>query len=134
MHRQLGHQISETWRTCRALEFGDREHPSIHLPRLLNQSKRGNFLKITDNGNCESNIVVLTNLFCNFNIRGIGGMEIVAMDLKLRGAYMARQLSFQGVKFAVEEVKMTSEFEKMYNEAVDLVCKIYSQIFCYIIV
>jgi hypothetical protein len=27
--------------------------------------------------------------------RGVGAMEIVAMDMKLRGMYIARQLSFQ---------------------------------------
>ena len=41
-------------------------------------------------------------LFRNFNEflgsverRGVGAMEIVAMDMKLRGMYIARQLSFQ---------------------------------------
>ena len=30
---------------------------------------------------------------------GVGAMEIVAMDMKLRGMYIARQLSFQGIEF-----------------------------------
>ena len=30
---------------------------------------------------------------------GVGAMEIVAMDMKLRGMYIARQLSFQGIVF-----------------------------------
>jgi hypothetical protein len=48
-------------------------------------------------------------------------MEIVAMDMKLRGAYIARQLSFQGVAFSIEEVPLEENFRKMYDEAVQLV-------------
>jgi len=36
---------------------------------------------------------------------GVGAMEIVAMDMKLRGMYIARQLSFKGVSFKIEEVQ-----------------------------
>ena len=37
--------------------------------------------------------------------RGVGAMEIVAMDMKLRGMYIARQLSFQvsHIKFSLGE-------------------------------
>ena len=55
--------------------------------------------------------------------RGIGAMEIVAMDMKLRGMYMARQLSFSGVSFKVEEIKLKEEYIKMYDDAVRLVSK-----------
>ena len=40
---------------------------------------------------------------------------------QLRGMYLARQLSFSGVSFKIEEVPLSSEFEKMYNESVALV-------------
>ena len=50
-------------------------------------------------------------------------MEIVAMDMKLRGMYMARQLSFSGVSFKVEEIKLKNEYIKMYDDAVRLVRK-----------
>ena len=53
--------------------------------------------------------------------RGIGAMEIVAMDMKLRGMYMARQLSFSGVSFKIEEIKLKDEYIKMYDDAVKLV-------------
>ncbi len=49
-------------------------------------------------------------------------MEIVAMDMKLRGMYIARQLSFTGVTFKIEEVPLTQDYIKMYNKAVRLVC------------
>lgn len=52
--------------------------------------------------------------------RGVGAMEIVAMDMKLRGMYIARQLSFHGVSFKIEEVPLSKEFEKVYDYSVVL--------------
>lgn len=71
--------------------------------------------------------------------RGVGAMEIVAMDMKLRGKkillflahsynlfffsigmYIARQLSFHGVAFKIEEVPLSKEFEKVYDASVKL--------------
>ncbi len=43
------------------------------------------------------------------------------MDMKLRGMYMARQLSFSGVKFSITEVDLTPEFIEAYNGSVELV-------------
>ena len=40
--------------------------------------------------------------------RGVGAMEIVAMDMKLRGMYIARQLSFQ-VQLMLEKSSDTSK-------------------------
>lgn len=52
---------------------------------------------------------------------GVRAMEIVSMDMKLRGMYIARQLSFKGVTFTVEEVPLDPEFEQTYNDSVALV-------------
>ncbi|XP_053555749.1 protein strawberry notch homolog 1 [Bombina bombina] len=52
--------------------------------------------------------------------RGVGAMEIVAMDMKLRGMYIARQLSFTGVTFKIEEVSLSHDYVKMYNKSVKL--------------
>ncbi|XP_069475771.1 protein strawberry notch homolog 1 isoform X2 [Ambystoma mexicanum] len=52
--------------------------------------------------------------------RGVGAMEIVAMDMKLRGMYIARQLSFTGVTFKIEEVLLSNDYIKMYNKSVKL--------------
>ncbi|XP_011203233.1 protein strawberry notch isoform X2 [Bactrocera dorsalis] len=52
--------------------------------------------------------------------RGVGAMEIVAMDMKLRGMYIARQLSFHGVTFKIEEVSLSKEFRKVYDQSVEL--------------
>ena len=57
--------------------------------------------------------------------RGVGAMEIVAMDMKLRGMYIARQLSFHGVAFKIDEVPLSKEFTKVYDHSVRLVSIIF---------
>lgn len=52
--------------------------------------------------------------------RGVGAMELVAMDMKLRGLYIARQLSFAGVTFKIEEIPLGKDFVNMYNQSVNL--------------
>jgi hypothetical protein len=52
--------------------------------------------------------------------RGVGAMEIVAMDMKLRGMYMARQLSFNGVSFSIEEIPLRPDYVQMYDNTVKL--------------
>uniref|UniRef100_A0A672R9M5 Protein strawberry notch homolog 2 n=1 Tax=Sinocyclocheilus grahami TaxID=75366 RepID=A0A672R9M5_SINGR len=52
--------------------------------------------------------------------RGVGAMEIVAMDMKVSGMYIARQLSFSGVSFRVEEITLDKEFKLVYNKAARL--------------
>ncbi|XP_075983440.1 protein strawberry notch isoform X2 [Anticarsia gemmatalis] len=52
--------------------------------------------------------------------RGVGAMEIVAMDMKLRGMYIARQLSFHGVSFKIEEVPLSDSFRETYDKAVSV--------------
>ncbi|XP_032322031.1 protein strawberry notch homolog 2 isoform X2 [Camelus ferus] len=49
--------------------------------------------------------------------RGVGAMEIVAMDMKVSGMYIARQLSFSGVTFRIEEIPLAPAFERIYNRA-----------------
>uniref|UniRef100_A0A672KVY7 Protein strawberry notch homolog 1 n=1 Tax=Sinocyclocheilus grahami TaxID=75366 RepID=A0A672KVY7_SINGR len=61
-----------------------------------------------------------TNFIQAVERRGVGAMEIVAMDMKLRGMYIARQLSFTGVTFKIEEVPLTLNYIKMYNKSVRL--------------
>ena len=47
-------------------------------------------------------------------------MEIVAMDMKLRGMYTARQLSFAGVSFRIDEVELSESLRSVYNQSVEL--------------
>lgn len=56
-------------------------------------------------------------------------MELVAMDMKLRGMYIARQLSFYGTSFKIQEIPVQKEFVKVYNEAVKLVRALRRPIF-----
>ncbi|XP_048415745.1 protein strawberry notch homolog 2-like isoform X3 [Stegostoma tigrinum] len=49
--------------------------------------------------------------------RGVGAMEIVAMDMKVSGMYIARQLSFAGVTFRIEEIPLDQSFQHVYNKA-----------------
>ena len=51
--------------------------------------------------------------------RGVGAMEIVSMDMKLRGMYIARQLAFAGVTFRIDEVELAPELKSIYNRSVD---------------
>ena len=52
--------------------------------------------------------------------RGVGAMELVAIDMKLRGVYIARQLSFSGVQFRIEEITLSKKYVRLYDECVDL--------------
>ncbi|XP_016305151.1 protein strawberry notch homolog 2a isoform X2 [Sinocyclocheilus anshuiensis] len=52
--------------------------------------------------------------------RGVGAMEIVAMDMKVSGMYIARQLSFSGVSFRIEEITLDKDFKLVYNKAARL--------------
>lgn len=56
-----------------------------------------------------------------FVYRGVGAMEIVAMDMKVSGMYIARQLSFSGVSFRIEEIGIDSDLKLVYNKAAKLV-------------
>ncbi|XP_013794110.1 protein strawberry notch homolog 1-like [Limulus polyphemus] len=52
--------------------------------------------------------------------RGVGAMELVAMEMKQRGMYIARQLSFAGVSFKVEEIPLAQDFIEVYDRSVKL--------------
>lgn len=43
------------------------------------------------------------------------------MDMKVSGMYIARQLSFAGVTFRIEEIPLSPAFEQVYNRAARLV-------------
>lgn len=53
--------------------------------------------------------------------RGVGAMEIVAMDMKVSGMYIARQLSFTGVTFRIEEIPLDQQYKIVYDKAATLV-------------
>lgn len=62
--------------------------------------------------------------FCtSIDKRGVGGMEMVAVELKMRGSYIARQLSFKTTTFHVRIATLNEEFVKLYDDCVDLWAK-----------
>ncbi|KAH7423992.1 hypothetical protein KP509_12G084500 [Ceratopteris richardii] len=52
--------------------------------------------------------------------RGVGALELVAMDMKARGMYVCRTLSFKGAEFDVIEVPLETEMQNAYNKAARL--------------
>ncbi len=55
-------------------------------------------------------------------------MELVDIGMKLRSMYLALQLSFQDASNKVEEVSLTPEFKKMYNDSVKLGSKVFEDL------
>ncbi|OQS04488.1 hypothetical protein THRCLA_03282 [Thraustotheca clavata] len=56
-----------------------------------------------------------------FTIRnkGMGAMEMLAIELKMQGKYVSRGLSYQGADFHVETVHLDSNEEQLYQNTVD---------------
>ncbi|PPS18085.1 hypothetical protein GOBAR_AA02486 [Gossypium barbadense] len=55
---------------------------------------------------------------------GVGALELVAMDMKARGMYVCRTLSYKGAEFEVIEAPLEVEMEvlKLENSFVPLSC------------
>ncbi|XP_044468508.1 protein FORGETTER 1 [Mangifera indica] len=50
---------------------------------------------------------------------GVGALELVAMDMKARGMYVCRTLSYKGVEFEVIEAPLEPEMMAMYKKAAE---------------
>lgn len=50
---------------------------------------------------------------------GVGALELVAMDMKARGMYVCRTLSYKGVEFEVIEAPLEAEMTDMYKKAAE---------------
>ncbi|GLU08554.1 hypothetical protein SLE2022_254600 [Rubroshorea leprosula] len=50
---------------------------------------------------------------------GVGALELVAMDMKARGMYVCRTLSYKGVEFEVIEAPLEAEMEVSYKPAAE---------------
>lgn len=50
---------------------------------------------------------------------GVGALELVAMDMKARGMYVCRTLSFKGAEFEVIEAPLEVEMTDMYKKAAE---------------
>ncbi len=56
--------------------------------------------------------------------RGIGAMEVIAQDLKSIGAYVSRNLSYEGVTYDEHKHKLTEEDRDVYNTAARIMQRI----------
>ncbi|KAI8553226.1 hypothetical protein RHMOL_Rhmol06G0327600 [Rhododendron molle] len=50
---------------------------------------------------------------------GVGALELVAMDMKARGMYVCRTLSYKGVEFEVIEAPLEAKMMEMYIKAAE---------------
>ncbi|KAI8568822.1 hypothetical protein RHMOL_Rhmol02G0230100 [Rhododendron molle] len=50
---------------------------------------------------------------------GVGALELVAMDMKARGMYVCRTLSYKGAEFEVVEIPLEAKMMGMYNRAAE---------------
>ncbi|XP_073279298.1 protein FORGETTER 1 [Primulina huaijiensis] len=50
---------------------------------------------------------------------GVGALELVAMDMKARGMYVCRTLSYKGVEFEVVEVPLEAKMTEMYERSAE---------------
>ncbi|KAG7349049.1 RNA methylase [Nitzschia inconspicua] len=50
--------------------------------------------------------------------RGLGSMELLALELKTRGCFLARTLSWEGAEFETEEVPLDRQQQRVYNNCV----------------
>ena len=48
---------------------------------------------------------------------GVGAMELVAMDMKARGIFVSRMLSFAGCSFATRNCALSPEERDLYDQA-----------------
>lgn len=50
---------------------------------------------------------------------GVGALELVAMDMKARGMYVCRTLSYKGAEFEVVEVPLEAKMMEVYKKAAE---------------
>ena len=57
---------------------------------------------------------------------GLSFMEMLCCDIKAKGAFLSRQLSFSGCKFLIQESGLSKEMSEMYRESVLLWRDVFS--------
>eukprot|EP00873_Tetraselmis_striata_P003882 jgi/Tetstr1/424146/TSEL_014753.t1 len=56
--------------------------------------------------------------------RGMAALELVAMDMKARGMYVSRSLSFANCTFETMRTELAPDFNETYNRSAELWCKL----------
>ena len=60
--------------------------------------------------------------------RGVGALEMLAIEMKTQGMYVSRGLGFQNAEFILDECEMTPDDADMYDQAVALWQDIFSEL------
>eukprot|EP00960_Hanusia_phi_P031411 749277-Hanusia_phi.AAC.4 len=60
------------------------------------------------------------NFVSEINAGGVAAMELLAIQMKASGQYLARSLAFKGATFEVVNLNLTEEFREMYDNAAKL--------------
>ena len=66
-----------------------------------------------------------TEFYSALDEGGVGAMELIALDMKRRGMYISRQLSFKSAEFETAIIDLTSRQRAMYDAA----SKFWSEMF-----
>ncbi|XP_078433295.1 RING/FYVE/PHD zinc finger superfamily protein isoform X2 [Wolffia australiana] len=61
---------------------------------------------------------------------GVGALELVAMDMKARGMYVCRNLSYKGTDFEVIEAPLEDKMMSMYNKAAEFWTELRAELLC----
>ncbi|KAA8523387.1 hypothetical protein F0562_009809 [Nyssa sinensis] len=56
---------------------------------------------------------------------GVGALELVAMDMKARGMYVCRTLSYKGAEFEVVEVPLEAKMMEIYKKAAGILGRLW---------
>ncbi|KAJ8432512.1 hypothetical protein Cgig2_001105 [Carnegiea gigantea] len=59
---------------------------------------------------------------------GVGALEIVAMDMKARGMFVCRTLSYKGVEFEVVEASLDAKMTEIYNKAAEFWAELHVEL------
>ncbi|EKX47790.1 hypothetical protein GUITHDRAFT_69176, partial [Guillardia theta CCMP2712] len=60
------------------------------------------------------------NFVSEINAGGVAAMELLAIQMKASGQYLARSLAFKGATFEVVNLSLNEEFVEMYDKAAEL--------------
>lgn len=57
--------------------------------------------------------------------REVSGLELLSMDMKRRGVFLSRSISFQSVAVQMKKLELFSDFQELYAKCCKLVSTIY---------
>lgn len=79
-------------------------------------------------GTYFSDFKTIEGVLCNARGTGAGAMEMLAVQLKSSGAYLARNLGLRGVDFHMPTVALSATQQTLYDACAKLWVELYSQL------